>query len=68
MKEALNQHLARGVQRVGFGDIFLDDLRVYRERNLAQLGMEALFPSGCVIRANSRAIFCACVFRRLWFV
>jgi uncharacterized protein (TIGR00290 family) len=44
MKEALDQHLARGVQRVAFGDIFLEDLRVYRERNLAQLGMEALFP------------------------
>ena len=44
MKEALSEHLARGVQRVAFGDIFLEDLRVYRERNLAQLGMEALFP------------------------
>src|SRR6202163_4628083 len=44
MKEALSKHLARGVQRVAFGDIFLEDLRVYRERNLAQLGMQALFP------------------------
>jgi uncharacterized protein (TIGR00290 family) len=44
MKEALNLHLARGVQRVAFGDIFLEDLRLYRERNLVQLGMEALFP------------------------
>src|ERR1700732_1823240 len=44
MREALNEHLARGVQQVAFGDIFLEDLRVYRERNLAQLGMEALFP------------------------
>ena len=44
MKEALNLHLAHGVQRVAFGDIFLEDLRAYRERNLAQLGMEALFP------------------------
>jgi len=44
MKEALSEYLARGVQRVAFGDIFLEDLRVYRERNLAQLGMEALFP------------------------
>src|ERR1700687_4883183 len=43
MKEALKQHLARGVQRVAFGDIFLEDLRVYRERNLAQLAMEAVF-------------------------
>ncbi len=44
MKEALSEYLARGVQRVAFGDIFLEDLRLYRERNLAQLGMEALFP------------------------
>jgi uncharacterized protein (TIGR00290 family) len=44
MKEALTEHLARGVRQVAFGDIFLEDLRVYRERNLAQLGMEAIFP------------------------
>jgi len=44
MKEALAQHFARGVRRVAFGDIFLEDLRVYREKNLAQVGMEALFP------------------------
>src|SRR5258707_13954387 len=39
MKEALAQHLARGVRRVAFGDIFLEDLRVYREKNLALVGM-----------------------------
>ena len=44
MKEALAQHFARGVRRVAFGDIFLEDLRVYREKNLAQVGMQALFP------------------------
>src|SRR3979490_2569565 len=44
MNEGLNEHLARGVQRVAFGDIFLEDLRVYREQNLARIGMEALFP------------------------
>ena len=44
MKESLNEHLVRGVRRVAFGDIFLEDLRGYRERNLAQFGMEALFP------------------------
>lgn len=44
MKGALTEHLARGVRQVAFGDIFLEDLRVYRERNLAQLGMEAIFP------------------------
>jgi uncharacterized protein (TIGR00290 family) len=44
MKEALLEHFARGVRRVAFGDIFLEDLRAYREKNLAQVGMEALFP------------------------
>lgn len=44
MKQALTENLARGVRRVAFGDIFLEDLRVYREQNLALLGMEALFP------------------------
>jgi len=44
MKQALEEHLVCGVQRVAFGDIFLEDLRVYRENNLARLGMKALFP------------------------
>ena len=44
MEEALAEHFTRGVSRVAFGDIFLEDLRVYREQNLAQVGMNALFP------------------------
>jgi uncharacterized protein (TIGR00290 family) len=44
MKEALEQHLAQGVHHVAFGDIFLEDLRLYREKNLAQVGMQAVFP------------------------
>jgi uncharacterized protein (TIGR00290 family) len=44
MKEALAEHFAKGVRRVAFGDIFLEDLRVYREKNLAQVCMEAVFP------------------------
>jgi len=44
MKDALEQHFARGVRRVAFGDIFLEDLRLYREQNLAKVGMEAVFP------------------------
>jgi uncharacterized protein (TIGR00290 family) len=44
MNEALSEYLTRGIERVAFGDIFLEDLRVYRERNLARVGMEALFP------------------------
>jgi uncharacterized protein (TIGR00290 family) len=44
MKEALAEHFARGVRRVAFGDIFLEDLRAYREKNLAQVSMGAIFP------------------------
>ena len=44
MKEALLEQLAKGVRHVAFGDIFLEDLRAYREQNLAQVGMNALFP------------------------
>ncbi len=44
MRDALAQHFARGLRTVAFGDIFLEDLRVYREKNLAQVGMRAMFP------------------------
>jgi uncharacterized protein (TIGR00290 family) len=44
MEEALRVHLEKGVQTVAFGDIFLEDLRAYREKNLARIGMTALFP------------------------
>src|ERR1700688_3784506 len=44
MEEALRLHYAAGVRTVAFGDIFLEDLRAYREKNLARMGMTALFP------------------------
>ena len=44
MEQALRVHLAGGVREVAFGDIFLEDLRVYRENNLAKLGMRGMFP------------------------
>jgi uncharacterized protein (TIGR00290 family) len=44
MEEALCMHYDKGVRTVAFGDIFLEDLRVYREKNLARVGMTALFP------------------------
>lgn len=44
MKVALDEYVARGVRQVAFGDIFLEDLRAYRENNLAQLGMAGVFP------------------------
>jgi uncharacterized protein (TIGR00290 family) len=44
MEQALRAHLAEGVRTVAFGDIFLEDLREYRERNLGKLDMRAIFP------------------------
>jgi uncharacterized protein (TIGR00290 family) len=44
MEEALRVHYDKGVRTVAFGDIFLEDLRAYREKNLARMGMTALFP------------------------
>ncbi len=35
---------ARGIQAMIFGDLFLQDVRQYRERNLAQMGIEPVFP------------------------
>jgi uncharacterized protein (TIGR00290 family) len=44
MEEALRSYYAEGVRTVAFGDIFLEDLRAYREKNLARIGMTAFFP------------------------
>lgn len=44
MEEALRTYLSQGVRTVAFGDIFLEDLRAYREKNLARIGMAAIFP------------------------
>src|SRR6202022_891252 len=44
MEEALRLFYDQGVRKVAFGDIFLEDLRAYREKNLARISMTALFP------------------------
>jgi uncharacterized protein (TIGR00290 family) len=44
MEAALRTHFENGIRKVAFGDIFLQDLRAYREKNLARIGMTALFP------------------------
>jgi uncharacterized protein (TIGR00290 family) len=35
---------ASGVQHIIFGDLFLEDIRAYRERTLAVIGMTPIFP------------------------
>lgn len=41
---ALQALRVQGSRHVAFGDILLEDLRAYREQQLAQLAMQALFP------------------------
>lgn len=44
LREKLLQYKGDGVNSVVFGDIFLEDVRKYREDNLARVGMKPLFP------------------------
>jgi uncharacterized protein (TIGR00290 family) len=44
MSACLLAHKARGVTGCAFGDIYLEDLRQWREANLARVGLRAIFP------------------------
>jgi len=44
MRETLERYKATGVEAVAFGDLFLEDLRKYREDKLAEVGMTGVFP------------------------
>ena len=44
MSEAMSRARADGVRHVIFGDLFLEDIRAYREKQLARCGMKPVFP------------------------
>jgi len=44
MRAAIEKAKAAGVEAVAFGDLFLEDIRRYREQQLAGTGLEPLFP------------------------
>ncbi len=44
MRAALEDYQQAGIRKAVFGDIFLEDLRAYRESQLALAGMEGIFP------------------------
>jgi uncharacterized protein (TIGR00290 family) len=50
----LREHRARGVGAVIFGDIFLEDLRRWREALLSQWGLTGVFP---LWKQDSRALY-----------
>lgn len=44
MSEAIDSALADGIEHFVFGDLFLEDVRSYREEKLATTGISPLFP------------------------
>lgn len=44
MRGVIERALAEGIQATVFGDLFLEDIRAYRERQLQGTGIEPLFP------------------------
>jgi len=44
MQKVCDQAVARGVSAIAFGDLFLADIRAYREQQLKGTGLEPLFP------------------------
>ena len=44
MSELLRNYKSKGVSHVVFGDLFLEDIRRYREEKLGQIGVTAVFP------------------------
>ena len=44
MSSAMERARAEGVFHIVFGDLFLEDIRAYREKHLAACGMKAVFP------------------------
>lgn len=44
MSEAFSHYRDRGIETIVFGDLFLEEIRAYRETLLARLGMQGLYP------------------------
>jgi uncharacterized protein (TIGR00290 family) len=44
MQEALSDARAAGILHVAFGDLFLQDIRAFREQQMARLGLTPVFP------------------------
>jgi uncharacterized protein (TIGR00290 family) len=44
MGQALEKYHQSGIARAAFGDLFLEDVRAYREERLSRIGMRGIFP------------------------
>ena len=44
LSKAIARHFANGVRHIVFGDLFLEDIRTYREKGMSAIGMTPVFP------------------------
>ena len=44
MQQVLEKHRGQGVMRAAFGDLFLEEVRQYREERMGRIGMKCIFP------------------------
>src|SRR5215471_13547101 len=44
MREACGRAVAEGITAIAFGDLFLEEIRAYREKQLQSTGLQPLFP------------------------
>jgi len=44
MRAACSKAVAQGIEAVAFGDLFLEDVRAYREKQMRDTGLQPLFP------------------------
>lgn len=54
MAQAVERIKAKGIRHMVFGDLFLADVRAYREARMAAAGMHGYSRSGAVTRRKSR--------------
>jgi len=74
MRKLLTRYRGEGVEEVAFGDLFLQDVRSYREERLGQIGMRGYFPlwgrnttevAGEFIELGFKAVICCIDPRKL---
>ena len=44
MGQTCSKAVSEGIEGVAFGDLFLEDVRAYREKQMAGTGLEPIFP------------------------
>jgi uncharacterized protein (TIGR00290 family) len=44
MRDTLEKYRRAGISSAAFGDLFLEDVRTYREERMARIGMHCIFP------------------------